>query len=101
IIFSAIAIVVMIVSVEPEGFDMESPVATNLGVLLGSNTDHRFWYHMLGGVDIFSIWWVFLMGLGFATVSQKKISTGAAVVVVATWYVLFILLRAAGSPVMG
>jgi hypothetical protein len=101
IIFSAVAIVVMIVGVEPEGFDMENPVATNLGVLLGSNTDQRFLYHLLGAIDLFSLWWVFLMGLGFATVSQKKISTGAAVTAVAAWYVLFTLLRAAASPFAG
>jgi Yip1 domain len=100
VIFYAIAIVVMIVGVEPEGFDMESPVATNLGVLLGSNTDQRFLYHLLSYVDLFSIWWVFLMGLAFATVSQKKISTGAAVTAVTLWYVLFALVRAAASPLL-
>jgi hypothetical protein len=98
VIFSLIAIVVMVIGVEPEGFDMENPLATQLGVILGSNTDHRFLYHILSGVDLFGLWCVFLMGLGFATVSQKKISTGAAVTAVAAWYVFGILLRAAISP---
>ncbi|SRR5258708_1669231 len=98
VIFSLLAVLVMMVGVEPEGFDMENPVATHLGVLLGSNTDSRFLYRLLTGFDLFSFWWIFLMGLGFATVSQKKISTKAAVAAVAAWYVLGILLRAAASP---
>jgi hypothetical protein len=99
LVFSALAIVVMMVGVEPEGFDMENPVATHLGVLLGSNTDHRYLYHLLTGVDLFSFWWVFVMGIGFATVAQKKISTGTAVTVVAAWYVFGTLLRMLLSPV--
>lgn len=98
--FTALAIIVMMIGVEPEGFDIESPVATNLGVLLGSNTDQRHLYRLLGGFDLFSFWWIFLVGLGLATVSQKKIGTGAAVAVVAAWYALFILLRVALAPIM-
>jgi len=101
IISAAFAVLVMMLGVEPEGFDMENPVATHLGALLGSNTDHRYLYHLLTAVDLFSFWWIFLAGLGFATISKRKISTGAAVTVVASWYVVFILLRLALTPVMG
>jgi len=101
VVFSLLAIVVMVVGVEPEGFDMENPVATHLGVLLGSNTDHRYLYHVLAGIDVFNIWWIVLMGLGFATVSQKKISTGTAVAAVAAWYVVFTLVRVALAPFAG
>jgi hypothetical protein len=96
--FSALAIVVMFVGVDPDGFDMENPVATNLSVLLGPNTDSRFLYHLLSGIDLFSIWWVIVMGIGFATVAKKKISTGAAMAAVGGWYFIGVLLRALISP---
>ncbi len=98
ILSAALAILVMFIGVEPDGFDMESPVATNLGALLGSNTDSRALYHLLGGIDLFSIWWVALVGLGFAIVSKKKISKGAAIAAVAGWYAIGILLRVAIIP---
>jgi len=101
VVFSLLAIVIMVVGVEPEGFDMENPVATHLGVLLGYNTDHRYLYRLLTGIDLFSLWWVFLIGLGFAIVSKTKMSTWAAVTAVGAWYVVFTLLRVALVPFAG
>ncbi|HEX2330203.1 MAG TPA: YIP1 family protein [Candidatus Angelobacter sp.] len=101
ILSAALAILVMFIGVEPDGFDVESPVATNLGALLGSNTDSRALYHLLGGIDLFSVWWVALVGIGFAVVSKKKISTSTAIGAVAAWYVVGILLRVAMVPFAG
>jgi hypothetical protein len=101
IVWLLLAMVVMTLGVEPEGFDVENPIATHLGVLLGFNTDHRYLYHLLSSIDLFSVWVVFLIGVGFVTVSAKKISTTTAVIVVAAWYLLFDLIRVALTPVMG
>lgn len=100
-ISALIAIGVMMLGVEPDGFDMENPVATHLGAILGAGTDSRYLYHLLAGVDLFSLWWVFLIGLGFATVAKKKISTQTGVIVVAVWFIVFVLLRVAISPFAG
>jgi hypothetical protein len=96
-----VSMIVLAVGVEPEGFDMENPIATHLGVLLGSNTDSRYLYHLLASIDIISIWWVCLVGLGFAVVSERKISKGAAITAVAAWYVVGVLLRTALSAFAG
>jgi hypothetical protein len=101
ILLLGLSMIALTVGVEPEGFDVENPIASHLGVILGSNTDHRFYYHLLSVVDVFSIWCMFLMGLGFATVSAKKISTGSAVTAVAVWWLVFILIRSAFSPFAG
>lgn len=101
IISALAAIMVLMLGVDADGFDIENPITTNLGALLGSNTDQRALYHFLSGFDVISIWWVFLLGLGFATVSGKKISTTAAVIAVAAWYFAGILLRMALTPFAG
>jgi Yip1 domain len=101
ILTAIVSMIVLAVGVEPEGFDMENPLATHAGVLLGSNTDQRFLYHLLSGIDVISIWWVCLVGLGFATVSERKISKGAAITAVAIWFVVFVLIRGAMSPFAG
>ena len=101
IISAVVAIIVLMLGVDADGYDMENPIATNLGALLGSNTDQRTLYHFLSGFDLISMWWVFLLGLGFATVSRKKISTASAVTAVAAWYFAGILLRVAIAPFAG
>ncbi|HEX7287104.1 MAG TPA: YIP1 family protein [Candidatus Angelobacter sp.] len=101
IVTAIVSMIVLAVGVEPEGFDMENPITTHLGVLLGSNTDSRYLYHVLSGIDIISIWWVCLVGLGFAIVSERKISKGAAITAVAAWYVVGTLLRVAITPFGG
>jgi hypothetical protein len=101
IVTAIVSMIVLAVGVEPEGFDMENPLATHAGVLLGSNTDQRFLYHLLSGIDIVSIWWICLVGLGFAMVSERKISKGAAITAVAIWFVVFVLIRGAMSPFAG
>lgn len=101
IITAIVSMIVLAVGVEPEGFDMENPIATHLGVLLGSNTDSRYLYHLLTSIDVISIWWVCLVGLGFALVSERKISKGAAITAVAAWYVVGVLLRVAITPFAG
>jgi len=101
LVTSALAILVMFVGVEPEGFDMENPVATHLGAILGTNTDSRYLYHLLASVDLISIWCIFLIGLGMATIANKKIKVGTAITVVALWFLVGDLLRVALAAFAG
>jgi hypothetical protein len=101
LVTSALAILVMFVGVEPEGFDMENPVATHLGAILGTNTDSRYLYHFLASFDLISIWCIFLIGLGMATIANKKIKTSTAVACVVLWFVVGDLIRLALVPFAG
>jgi hypothetical protein len=102
LVWAALAILVMFVGVEPEGFDMENPVATHLGAILGSNTDSRYLYHFLASFDLISIWCIFLMGLGMAVIANnKKVKLSTAVACVALWYVVGDLIRVALTPFAG
>ena len=87
--------------VEADGFDHENPVATSLGTFLGINSDSRFLYRFLSGFDIFFIWIVIVIGLGFAQIATRKISKGSAITVVAGWYLVMILCRAVLASVIG
>ncbi len=99
ILWTALGILVVFVGVEPEGFDMENPVATSPGALLGINSDNRFLYRLLTGFDVFFIWIVVVIAIGFIQISaRKKISKGAAIAAVGGWYLLLMLCRAALSP---
>jgi hypothetical protein len=101
ILWTALGIVVLYVGVEPEGFDFENPVATSLGSFLGINSDSHFLYRFLTAFDIFFVWVVALIGLGFVQIASKKISKGSAIAAVAGWYLVMMLCRAALSPIIG
>lgn len=74
-----------------EGFDARNPLATNLGYFL-NRVDHPVLNALGSSVDIFGIWIMILLGIGFASVSKAKRST--AIAVVATWYVVVTLIGA-------
>ena len=80
---------------------MENPVATHLGAILGSNTDSRYLYHFLASFDLISIWCIFLIGLGMATIANKKIKLGTAITAVALWFLVGDLIRIAFVPFAG
>jgi len=102
ILWLALGMVVVFVGVEPEGFDIENPVATSLGAFLGINSDSRFLYRFLTAFDVFFIWIVVVIAIGFIQISaRKKISKGAAIAAVGGWYLIMMLCRAALSPIIG
>ena len=73
---------------DPDGFNPRNPIATNLGFFI-SRTDHPVLYSLGSSVDIFGIWVLILLGIGFATVS--KVKRGTAISVIAGWYILIAL----------
>jgi len=90
ILKSILAIVSLYAGADPTGFDVNNPVATNLGFLLNGSilnrAEHPALYTLASWVDVFGIWTVILTGIGFACVSKVKKST--AIYVAVGWYAL-------------
>jgi Yip1-like protein len=101
ILWTGLGMVAIYAGVEADGFDYENPVATSLGTFLGINSDSRFLYRLLSGFDVFFIWIVIVIGLGFAQIASRKISKGSAIAIVAGWYMVMILCRAVLASVVG
>lgn len=76
---------------DPEGFNLRNPLASNLGFLVDS-TDHPALYAVLSSVDVFGIWILILLGIGYSCVSKVKSKSSTSVV--AGWYVFVTLLGA-------
>jgi hypothetical protein len=79
--------------VNPEGFDINNPVGTNLAYYLDPETTGKFVRGMASSLDLISIWTLVLIGIGFACTSKVKRST--AIMIVAGWYLAFKLLTSA------
>ncbi|HTW58144.1 MAG TPA: YIP1 family protein [Terriglobales bacterium] len=79
--------------VDPEAFDIKNPVGANLAYYLDPETTGKFVRGMASALDVFSIWSILLIGIGYACTSKVKRST--AIIVVAAWFLAFKLISAA------
>jgi len=77
----------------PEGFDINNPVGTNLGYYLDPETTGKFVRGMASSLDVLSIWTIVLIGIGFASTSKVKRST--AITIVAVWFLVYKLASSA------
>jgi len=79
--------IALFAGVNPEGFDINNPVGTNLAYYLDPDTTNKFLRGMASSIDILGIWSIILVGIGFACTSKVKRST--AIIIVAAWYLFF------------
>jgi len=86
IIGAVLGIISMFSGVDPAGFNARNPVATNPAYFMDP-MGNKFLYGMASALDVFIIWSIILMGMGFASNSRVKRST--AIAIVAGWYVLY------------
>jgi len=77
--------------VSPDAFNLQNPIATNLGFLF-SATDNPVLYAIASMVDIFVIWTLALTAIGFTCVS--KVKRGTALAIVFGWYIFFMIVIA-------
>lgn len=93
IVGAIIGMVSLFAGVNPEGFDINNPVGTNLAYYLDPETTGKFVRGMASSVDLINIWTIILIGIGFACTSKVKRST--AITIVACWYLLYKLATSA------
>lgn len=91
IIHLILSIVVLFAGVDREGYNLATPFASNPAYFM-SPLGNKFLYGMATALDVFMIWNIVLMGIGFAYNSKVKRST--AIVIIA---VLYLLYKLAGS----
>jgi hypothetical protein len=87
IIGAVLGIVSLFAGVNPEGFDINNPVGTNLGYYLDPETTGKFVRGLASSLDLMNIWTIVLIGIGYACTSKVKRST--AITIVAVWYLVF------------
>lgn len=90
IVAAILGTISLFAGVNPEGFDINNPVGTNLAYYLDPETTGKFVRGMASSIDLINIWTIVLIGLGFACTSKVKRST--AIMIVAGWYLAFKLL---------
>jgi Yip1 domain len=90
IVGAILGIISLFSGLNPEGFDINNPVGTNLAFYLDPDTTSKFVRGMASSLDLINIWTIILIGIGYACTSKVKRST--AIGIVAGWYILFKLM---------
>jgi hypothetical protein len=80
--------------------DLRSFIGSNLGALLGKDALPKFFMHMASFIDIFAIWEIALLSIGYAAVS-KKLKTSTAAVWLSMLYLLIAIVVSAGQSMLG
>ena len=81
-----LATAALFAGISPDNFNIQNPVATNLGALF-SATDNPVLYTAGSAIDIFGIWTLVLTAIGFTCISKAKL--GPALTIVFAWYIAF------------
>jgi hypothetical protein len=92
ILQAILATITLFAGVNPEGFDMSNPAGTNLAYYLDPDTTGKFVRSMASALDVFSIWSLILVGIGFSCTSKVKRSN--AIIIVAVCYLVYKLFGA-------
>lgn len=94
IISALLGIVSLFAGVDPAGFNVQNPVASNPAYFMDP-MGNKFLYVMASALDVFVIWSIVLMGIGFACNSSSKIKRSTAIAIVVAWYLVYKLAGAA------
>ncbi len=93
-IVMSILSVALIYIKNPSTIDVnQGVVMSNLGGLVNSKSNPVL-ASLLGSIDIFSFWTIVLLSIGFAAISQKKLTPKKAAVGVVILWVIFVLGKA-------
>ncbi len=95
IISTILLTVSILVSSDPNTIDITNPMPTNPGFFMNP-LGNRFIYAIASSLDIFSLWVVTLLGLGFATTSSnRKPNATTGITTMFVVFAIFVLCRAA------
>ena len=88
-----LAVVVMFLK-NPDDFDLNNPLVSNLGAFLGPDAPSKFVHSLAASVDLFAFWVMLLMAAGLKAAGGKRFSFGSAVLAVVLPWGVFVLGRA-------
>lgn len=77
---------------DPSTVDLQNIVASNPGALLSDDAS-KWLVALLGSIDMFAIWTMILLAIGFSAADSKKLSFGKSLVLVIIPWVLFTVLK--------
>jgi hypothetical protein len=90
--FSGLLATVVTLLKDPADVDLEHPLASNVGAFLPSGTS-KFLLTFCQSLDIFTIWVLCLVAVGFAAIAPKKLKFGGALTTIVVAWLVYVLIR--------
>lgn len=91
-VVSAILTIAVVFLKNPDEFNVNNPLAFNVGAFLDPTTTSKFVYAFATWMDLFTIWTIYLMATGLKVAAGKKLSFGGAFTAVAVpWFILVLI----------
>ena len=100
LIFSTLMALAVMLLKEPDQFDLQNPVLTNIGAFMDSVSTPKWLYALASSVDVFSLWVMVLMATGLSAAARKISWTTSFMCVLGTWLV-YVLLKVGGAAISG
>jgi hypothetical protein len=94
-IISSILTIIVIFLKNPDDFNMQNPLAFNVGAFLDPNSGSKFIYSLAGSLDLFVLWMIFLIATGLKAAAGKRLTFAGALVAVAVPWAIIVLGKAA------
>lgn len=91
VIYALLGIASLSLGVNPESFNLNNPVASNPAYFMDM-ASNKFFYTLASALDVFVIWCIVLMAIGFAR--NSKLRAGTCFTLIASWYLLWKLIAA-------
>jgi len=85
--------VAMILFGDPEHFNPQNPMPSNIGFFLNAHEVSRPLYVLASSVDIFSIWLLILLGLALSEGSGRKVKPLPISLVYAGFWIIWVLIK--------
>jgi hypothetical protein len=93
-------IFLLVLFIKPIGsFDLDNPVATNLAVILPDDAS-KWLQGLCKNIDVFEIWKLMLIGLGFAAVNPRKLQGAKPYTIAFGVFLVYVVCRTAIAFVM-
>lgn len=91
VIYALLGIASLNLGVNPESFNLNNPVASNPAYFMDM-ASNKFFYNLATALDMFTLWSIALMAIGFASNTRLRLATTLTVVL--SWFLAWKLLAA-------
>jgi hypothetical protein len=86
--------VAMILFGDPEHFNAQNPVPGNVGFFLNAREVSKPLYAVASSADIFTIWFLILLGVGLSQATGGKVKASSISLVYAGFWMIWVLGKA-------
>jgi len=100
LVFIGLSAVVLFL-VPPDNYDIQNPVAFNIGAYLDPQSTPKAIYSLAASMDLFAFWRITLLAIGISAASSRTVSFGKGLAAVALPWSLLVAVKMGWAAIFG